>query len=70
MYAPATSFTQGFPNNIQMLTTLIVLCYFLQYTDKILINYANIMGLQKDTGISGDQFSQLALLFYLSLIHI
>jgi MFS family permease len=68
VYAPATSFTQGFPNNIQMLTTLIVLCYFLQYTDKILINYANIMGLQKDTGISGDQFSQLALLFYVTYL--
>lgn len=36
--------------------------------DKTLINYANVMGLQKDTGITGDQFSQLALIFYVSYL--
>ncbi|KAK8076662.1 MFS transporter [Apiospora phragmitis] len=36
-------------------------CYNLQYLDKTLVNYANVMGLQEDTAITGDQFSQLAL---------
>ncbi|TQV99420.1 allantoin permease [Cordyceps javanica] len=43
-------------------------CYFLQYTDKTLINYANIMGLQQDTHIDGNQFSQLALIFYVTYL--
>ncbi|KAL4780385.1 allantoate permease [Aspergillus varians] len=43
-------------------------CYFLQYLDKTLINYANIMGLKDDTHISGDQFSQLALVFYVTYL--
>ncbi|KAI1847722.1 hypothetical protein JX266_006217 [Neoarthrinium moseri] len=43
-------------------------CYNLQYLDKTLINYANVMGLQEDTSITGDQFSQLALVFYVSYL--
>ncbi|KXJ88026.1 allantoate permease [Microdochium bolleyi] len=43
-------------------------CYFLQYLDKTLINYAAIMGLRKDTKITGDQYSQLAMLFYVSYL--
>lgn len=30
------------------------------------VNYANIMGIEKDTHITGDQFSQLALVFYVT----
>ena len=45
-------------------------CYCLQYLDKTLLNYANVMGLQTDAHITKDQFSNLALVFYLSLIHI
>lgn len=37
-----------------------------QYLDKTLINYANVMGLQKDTGTSASQFSNLALVFYIT----
>uniref|UniRef100_L2FC95 Allantoate permease n=1 Tax=Colletotrichum fructicola (strain Nara gc5) TaxID=1213859 RepID=L2FC95_COLFN len=47
---------------------LMFACYILQYLDKTLINYANVMGLQKDTGISGDQYSQLAMIFYVSYL--
>ncbi|KAH7312680.1 allantoate permease [Stachybotrys elegans] len=47
---------------------LMFCCYCLQYIDKTLINYANVMGLQPDTGISGDQYSELALLFYVSYL--
>lgn len=43
-------------------------CYFLQYLDKTLINYANVMGLQADTNTSASQFSQLALVFYVSYL--
>ncbi|KAI6279110.1 hypothetical protein MCOR27_004521 [Pyricularia oryzae] len=48
---------------------LMFACYFLQYLDKTLtVNYANVMGLQKDTGINTDQYSQLALIFYVSYL--
>ncbi|ORY68537.1 allantoate permease [Pseudomassariella vexata] len=43
-------------------------CYSLQYLDKTLINYANVMGLQDDTSITGDQFSHLALVFYVTYL--
>ena len=47
---------------------LMFVCYLLQYLDKTLINYANVMGLQKDTNISAGQFSQLAMIFYVSYL--
>ncbi|KAI5856784.1 allantoate permease [Durotheca rogersii] len=43
-------------------------CYNLQYLDKTLINYANVMGLQEDTGITGNQFALLATLFYVTYL--
>ncbi|KAI0480890.1 allantoate permease [Xylariaceae sp. FL0804] len=43
-------------------------CYNLQYLDKTLINYAKVMGLEEDTGISGNQFSLLATLFYVTYL--
>ncbi|KAK7969970.1 hypothetical protein PG996_001592 [Apiospora saccharicola] len=43
-------------------------CYFLQYLDKTLINYANVMGLRQDTGITGDQYSELATVFYVTYL--
>lgn len=33
-----------------------------------IVNYANIMGLEEDTRISGNQFSQLALVFYVTYL--
>lgn len=47
---------------------LLLACYLLQYLDKTLINYANVMGLKDDTNISGDQYSQLAMIFYVSYL--
>ncbi|KAK2029785.1 major facilitator superfamily transporter [Colletotrichum zoysiae] len=47
---------------------LMFACYILQYLDKTLINYANVMGLQDDTNITGDQYSQLAMIFYVSYL--
>ncbi|KUI63989.1 hypothetical protein VM1G_10738 [Cytospora mali] len=43
-------------------------CYNLQYLDKTLVNYANVMGLKDDTDITSDQFSQLALVFYVTYL--
>jgi len=51
-----------------MILPLLFGCYFLQYLDKTLINYAAIMGLKKDTGISNDQYSELATLFYVTYL--
>ncbi|KAI0534715.1 putative allantoate permease [Xylaria digitata] len=42
--------------------------YFLQFLDKILINYANIMGLQEDLGMNGQQFNWLATALSIALI--
>ncbi|EAW18144.1 putative MFS transporter [Aspergillus fischeri NRRL 181] len=51
-----------------MIVPLMWAIYFLQYQDKILINYASVMGLLKDTGMQTDQFSKLALAFYVSYL--
>ncbi|SMR50892.1 unnamed protein product [Zymoseptoria tritici ST99CH_1E4] len=51
-----------------MIVPLMWCCYCLQYLDKTLINYANVMGLSEDTGMTKDQFSNLALIFYVSYL--
>ncbi|KAL7928218.1 major facilitator superfamily domain-containing protein [Trichoderma chlorosporum] len=47
-----------------MIMPLLAAVYFLQFPDKNLINFANIMGLGKDTHSTPFQFSDLALIFY------
>ncbi|KAI0077525.1 MFS general substrate transporter [Panus rudis PR-1116 ss-1] len=47
------------------LMPIMLACYTLQFIDKGVLNYANIMGLQKDTGLHGDQFSWLATAFFI-----
>ncbi|MCJ1365729.1 hypothetical protein MMC16_004854 [Acarospora aff. strigata] len=51
-----------------MIMPLMWLCYFLQYLDKTLINYAAVMGLFQDAHINTNQFSLLALVFYVSYL--
>jgi sugar phosphate permease len=51
-----------------MIVPLMWCCYCLQYLDKTLINYANVMGLSEDANITKDQFSHLALIFYVSYL--
>ena len=51
-----------------MVMPLMFCCYCLQYLDKTLINYAAVMGLEEDTGMSGNQFSYLALIFYVTYL--
>ncbi|KAL3442376.1 MFS general substrate transporter [Aspergillus insuetus] len=45
---------------------IMFLTYFLQFLDKVSLNYANIMGLQKDLGMAGNDFSWLATAFYIA----
>lgn len=51
-----------------MIMPLMWMCYCLQYLDKTLINYANVMGLSEDANLSETQFSTLALIFYVSYL--
>ncbi|GAB7356231.1 hypothetical protein MBLNU459_g7050t1 [Dothideomycetes sp. NU459] len=41
------------------------LAYFLQFLDKVIINYANVMGLQKDLHMKGNDFSWTATAFFI-----
>ncbi|EUC35705.1 hypothetical protein COCCADRAFT_3117 [Bipolaris zeicola 26-R-13] len=51
-----------------MIMPLMWCCYCLQYLDKTLVNYAAVMGLYEDANITTDQFSNLALFFYVSYL--
>ncbi|KAF9888327.1 hypothetical protein FE257_008760 [Aspergillus nanangensis] len=52
-----------------MIVPLMWAVYFLQYQDKILtVNYASVMGFLEDTGMRTNQFSNLALVFYVSYL--
>ena len=43
---------------------LAFLAYFLQFLDKVVINYANIMGFSQDLGFVGQDFSWMATAFF------
>ncbi|ETN42385.1 uncharacterized protein HMPREF1541_01539 [Cyphellophora europaea CBS 101466] len=51
-----------------MLMPLMFLCYYLQYSDKTLINYAAVMGIIEDTNLPPNGFSNLAMAFYVSFL--
>ncbi|KAF2112864.1 allantoin permease [Lophiotrema nucula] len=51
-----------------MIMPLMWSCYCLQYLDKTLVNYAAVMGIYDDAHITTDQFSNLALFFYVSYL--
>ncbi|KAJ5335596.1 hypothetical protein N7452_007999 [Penicillium brevicompactum] len=48
------------------LLPIMFLTYFLQMIDKISINYANVMGLQDDLNMTGNDFSWLATSFFIA----
>ncbi|KAJ5602225.1 hypothetical protein N7510_011759 [Penicillium lagena] len=48
------------------LLPIMFLTYFLQMIDKISINYANVMGIQDDLGMNGNDFSWLATAFFIA----
>ena len=45
-----------------------VAVYFLQYLDKTTISYAAIMGMRKDTHLHGQDYSNVALMFYVGYL--
>ncbi|KAM6525823.1 hypothetical protein FALCPG4_011358 [Fusarium falciforme] len=47
------------------LVPLMLVCYFLQFLDKVLINYANIMGLSTTLNFTGNDFSWMATAFFI-----
>ncbi|KAF5638077.1 allantoate transport [Fusarium sp. NRRL 52700] len=47
------------------LVPLMLVCYFLQFLDKVLINYANIMGLSENLHFTGNDFSWMATAFFI-----
>ena len=62
-----------FPGNCTILARVICSVHvqlsddlqFLQFLDKVLINYANVMGLPKDLGLQGNDFSWMATAFFI-----
>ncbi|KAK3897652.1 major facilitator superfamily domain-containing protein [Staphylotrichum tortipilum] len=47
---------------------LMFLCYTLQFLDKVILNYANVMGLQKDLNMKGNDFSNVATFLFVGLL--
>ncbi|KAK3994255.1 putative allantoate protein [Cladorrhinum sp. PSN332] len=47
---------------------LMFLCYTLQFLDKVILNYANVMGIQKDLGLKGNDFSNIATFLFVGLL--
>lgn len=51
-----------------MLVFPMLFVYFLQFLDKVSLNYSNVMGMPKDLGLVGNQFSNLATYFFVAYI--
>lgn len=51
-----------------MIVPLMFLCYFLQYLDKSLLNYAAVMGIREDLNLDTNQYANLSLLFYVAFL--
>ena len=45
---------------------LMFLCYLMQFLDKVLINYSNVMGLSVDVNLKGNEFSWMATAFFIA----
>ncbi|CBF84634.1 putative MFS transporter [Aspergillus nidulans FGSC A4] len=45
---------------------IMFLAYFLQFLDKVCLNYANVMGIQDELSMSGNDFSWLATAFFIA----
>ncbi|KAJ6016662.1 hypothetical protein N7451_000041 [Penicillium sp. IBT 35674x] len=43
-------------------------CYVLQFLDKVMLNYAAIMGLEKDLKLTGNEFSNTATWFFIAYL--
>ncbi|KAG2733943.1 hypothetical protein G9P44_003468 [Scheffersomyces stipitis] len=45
---------------------IMLTCYFLQFLDKVALNYSNVMGMSQDIGLVNNQFSYLATFFFVA----
>ncbi|KAF1962096.1 major facilitator superfamily transporter [Byssothecium circinans] len=43
-------------------------CYTMQFLDKVILNYAAVMGLQKDLNLKGNEFSNIATFLFVGLL--
>ncbi|KAJ5691665.1 hypothetical protein N7488_012400 [Penicillium malachiteum] len=43
-------------------------CYLLQFLDKVMLNYAAVMGLKKDLSLTGNEFSNTATWFFIAYL--
>lgn len=43
-------------------------CYTMQFLDKVILNYAAVMGLQKDLRLKGNDFSNIATFLFVGLL--
>ena len=43
-------------------------CYTMQFLDKVILNYAAVMGLQKDLKLKGNEFSNIATFLFVGLL--
>jgi hypothetical protein len=43
-------------------------CYTMQFLDKVILNYAAVMGLQKDLNLRGNEFSNIATFLSVGLL--
>ncbi|EGS17902.1 putative allantoate protein [Thermochaetoides thermophila DSM 1495] len=47
---------------------LMFLCYTLQFLDKVILNYAAVMGIHKDLNLQGNDFSNVATFLFVGLL--
>jgi hypothetical protein len=47
---------------------LMFACYTMQFLDKVILNYAAVMGLQKDLKLQGNDFSNIATFLFVGLL--
>jgi hypothetical protein len=47
---------------------LMFLCYTMQFLDKVILNYAAVMGLQKELKLKGNEFSNIATFLFVGLL--
>ncbi|KAB5523170.1 putative allantoate protein [Coniochaeta sp. 2T2.1] len=47
---------------------LMFLCYTLQFLDKVILNYAAVMGISKDLNLKGNDFSNVATFLFVGLL--
>ncbi|KAL1620671.1 hypothetical protein SLS54_006027 [Diplodia seriata] len=50
------------------ITPLLAGTYFLQFLDKNTLSYTSVMGLREDTGLKGQQYSHVSMLFYIGFL--